>query len=339
MRNIPIIESLHNIDTETLTQFMTHGFCYVNIAKEEVAFSSLQRLYEKAILFYRQPEEEKNKVALNEETFEGYKDRENNETKQSVKQLYFRPENPIGPFKQHATATDIETVRKLCKDKIVANLLKRILAHLSLEQHYDDIYRMDFSSVSFPYYPENAKKTSIEGLAAHKDFGIFTVLWVTKPGLEVLMEKEWVAIDPKPGYILVNTGYCLELMTGNQVKSAPHRVVLPKEERLSIGIFFEGPQHQAVTDLTTGKVLFNNYQNYLQAQFSRHYDPDTSTASSQPSIENNLPESDDDVKGKKALISTGFFSGEKEETDIAQNTTISSGPSEFTTLGNHFEPL
>jgi isopenicillin N synthase-like dioxygenase len=52
------------------------------------------------------------------------------------------------------------------------------------------------------------------GCAPHKDTGFVTVPYTEQPGLEVFRDREWVLIDPVPGYFIVNFGRSFEILTG-----------------------------------------------------------------------------------------------------------------------------
>lgn len=54
---------------------------------------------------------------------------------------------------------------------------------------------------------------------AHTDYGMLTILATDeKPGLQVWMDNNWVAIPPKQGHLIINLGDMLH----RQVASAAH---------------------------------------------------------------------------------------------------------------------
>ncbi|NRN30780.1 isopenicillin N synthase family oxygenase [Photorhabdus heterorhabditis] len=92
------------------------------------------------------------------------------------------------------------------------------------------------------HYRPNRQKP---GAPAHKDTGFITVLFCEQPGLEALINDQWMSIEPIEGYFLINFGGTLELLTKNlpiKVNAVLHRVKQcefnPKlEDRYSFAAF------------------------------------------------------------------------------------------------------
>lgn len=78
------------------------------------------------------------------------------------------------------------------------------------------------------------------GLGAHSDLQIFTILWQSDRGLQVLnKDNEWVWALPVPGTLVVNIGDFLMRLTNDRLKSTVHRVVQHGEvDRYSMPFFF-----------------------------------------------------------------------------------------------------
>ena len=91
-------------------------------------------------------------------------------------------------------------------------------------------------------YPGTHEPEPQQGVGAHKDSGVLTLLWVEpgKGGLQVERNGEWVSAPPVPGAFVVNIGELLEYATGGYLKATNHRVISPRapEERISIPFFF-----------------------------------------------------------------------------------------------------
>lgn len=89
-------------------------------------------------------------------------------------------------------------------------------------------------------YP--GRKERGQGVGAHKDPGMLTLLMVepSKEGLQVEHQGEWIDAPPVPGAFVVNIGELLEHATDGYLKATMHRVVAPaaQEERLSVPFFF-----------------------------------------------------------------------------------------------------
>lgn len=77
-----------------------------------------------------------------------------------------------------------------------------------------------------------------EGLAKHRDFGQFTILFADLPGLEVMIEDRWLALDPITGYFVVFFGKALENSINDSKKliAAWHRVRKLETDRISFAI-------------------------------------------------------------------------------------------------------
>ena len=98
-------------------------------------------------------------------------------------------------------------------------------------------------------YPGRDVAESDQGVGAHKDGGLVTVLLQdTTPGLRVRTEDGvWLNAPPLEGSFVINTGELLELATNGFVKADVHDVVAPPAgvERFSIP-FFLGARFDAV---------------------------------------------------------------------------------------------
>jgi len=81
-----------------------------------------------------------------------------------------------------------------------------------------------------------------QGVGAHKDSGVLTLLWVEpgKGGLQVQRDGEWVDAPPVPGAFVVNIGEMLEYATGGYLIATNHRVISPRlpDDRISVPYFF-----------------------------------------------------------------------------------------------------
>jgi len=111
---------------------------------------------------------------------------------------------------------------------------------------FDDAY----DGLSSPHlkivrYPGKSGDSDKQGVGAHKDLGVLTLLYVEdgKGGLQVEYEGEWIDAPPVPGAFVVNIGEMLEVATNGYLKATSHRVISPAagEERISLP-FFYGPR-------------------------------------------------------------------------------------------------
>jgi isopenicillin N synthase-like dioxygenase len=91
-------------------------------------------------------------------------------------------------------------------------------------------------------YPGVTKNMPSQGVGAHKDLGVLTLLYVEsgKEGLQVELDGEWIDAPPMEGAFVVNIGEMLEIATQGYLKATLHRVVSPsgQSDRISIPFFF-----------------------------------------------------------------------------------------------------
>ncbi|PJJ70861.1 isopenicillin N synthase-like dioxygenase [Diaminobutyricimonas aerilata] len=110
-----------------------------------------------------------------------------------------------------------------------------------------DAFDEAFADHPFPMlkivrYPGREEGPKAQGVGAHRDGGVLTLLLVErgKGGLQVEHEGEWIDAPAVPDAFVVNIGEMLELATGGYLKATLHRVVSPAagDDRISIPFFF-----------------------------------------------------------------------------------------------------
>lgn len=81
-----------------------------------------------------------------------------------------------------------------------------------------------------------------QGVGAHKDLGVLTLLYVEegKDGLQVEKDGQWIDAPPIPRAFVVNIGELLESATDGYLKATLHRVESPAggSDRISIPFFY-----------------------------------------------------------------------------------------------------
>ena len=91
-------------------------------------------------------------------------------------------------------------------------------------------------------YPGSTAPEPAQGVGAHKDSGVLTLLWIEpgKGGLQVERDGAWVDAPPVPGAFVVNIGELLEYATQGYLIATNHRVVSPRypDDRISVPFFF-----------------------------------------------------------------------------------------------------
>ncbi|WP_040163374.1 isopenicillin N synthase family dioxygenase [Microbacterium gorillae] len=126
---------------------------------------------------------------------------------------------------------------------VARKLLRAWALALGAEENYFDRHFGEPSTLTkIVRYPGTEDPTPQQGVGAHKDSGVLTLLWVEpgKGGLQVRRDGEWVDAPPVPGAFVVNIGELLEYATGGYLTATDHRVISPRfpDERISVPFFF-----------------------------------------------------------------------------------------------------
>ena len=90
-------------------------------------------------------------------------------------------------------------------------------------------------------YPGKSDPEPKQGVGAHKDSGVLTLLLVEegKGGLQVEKDGSWIDAPAIPGAFVVNIGELLEYATDGYLKATVHRVISPQlgTDRISVPFF------------------------------------------------------------------------------------------------------
>lgn len=152
----------------------------------------------------------------------------------------------IGPNLWPAAQPELKDVVTEWHDHLtgVARKLLRAwaLALGAEEQYFDRHFGDPQTLIKIVRYPGKDDPTPQQGVGAHKDSGVLTLLWVEpgKGGLQVERDGEWVDAPPVPGAFVVNIGELLEYATQGYLRATNHRVISPRfpDERISVPFFF-----------------------------------------------------------------------------------------------------
>ncbi|MDN3495557.1 2-oxoglutarate and iron-dependent oxygenase domain-containing protein [Planococcus sp. APC 4015] len=110
------------------------------------------------------------------------------------------------------------------------------------EGYFDQHFGEPSTLLKIVKYPGKSDPTPQQGVGAHKDSGVLTLLWVEpgKGGLQVQRDGEWVDAPTVPGAFVVNIGEMLEYATQGYLIATNHRVISPKapDHRISVPFFF-----------------------------------------------------------------------------------------------------
>lgn len=100
-------------------------------------------------------------------------------------------------------------------------------------------------------YPGRDVTAADQGVGAHKDAGLITLLLQDdRGGLQVETAQGWMDVPPRAGSFVINIGELLELASDGYLRATMHRVITPPAgvERISAA-FFLGARLDAVVPL------------------------------------------------------------------------------------------
>ncbi|CAB4310749.1 unnamed protein product [Prunus armeniaca] len=109
------------------------------------------------------------------------------------------------------------------------------------------------------------------GLPGHTDCNLITVLLQDDvPGLQVLRNGKWVAVNPIPNTFIVNIGDMMQVISNDKYKSVLHRAVVNcNSERISIPTFY-CPSPDAVIGPAKDLISHDQpamYRNFTYAEY------------------------------------------------------------------------
>jgi isopenicillin N synthase-like dioxygenase len=136
---------------------------------------------------------------------------------------------------------------------VLTQLMRAFAAALGQpEDALESLYRDEpHYLVKLIRYPGRDTTGSDQGVGAHKDAGLLTLLLQDEHGgLQVETPEGWLDVEPRPGTFVVNIGELLELASDGYLRATLHRVVVPSvgAERISVA-FFLGARLDATVPL------------------------------------------------------------------------------------------
>lgn len=131
---------------------------------------------------------------------------------------------------------------------VAEKLLNAFLVALGLPAHALDelIGAPRNHRLKIIHYPGQPKGASDQGVGAHKDGGLLTLLQQDSVGgLQVETPEGWIDVPPRENAFVINIGEMLELATNGYLRANVHRVVSPQPgvDRYSIAYFFSPSLH------------------------------------------------------------------------------------------------
>ncbi|KAK9035716.1 hypothetical protein V6N11_077748 [Hibiscus sabdariffa] len=178
------------------------------------------------------------------------------------------PTNP--PSFREDTAEYCNNTRRLA-----LRLLEAISESLDLEKdHINSALGKHAQHMAINYYPPCPEPELTYGLPGHADPNAITILLQDGvPGLQVLKNGKWIAVNPIPYTFIVNIGDQIQVLSNDRYKSVLHRAVVNcKAERISIPTFY-CPSPDAM--IRAAPQLINPVQHpsiYRNFTYSEYYD-------------------------------------------------------------------
>ncbi|XP_054782214.1 protein DMR6-LIKE OXYGENASE 2-like [Prosopis cineraria] len=120
-------------------------------------------------------------------------------------------------------------------------LLEAISESLGIEKDYiNKALGQHGQHMALNYYPPCPEPELTYGLPSHADPNVITLLLQDDvPGLQVLKDGKWLAVNPIPNTFTVNIGDQIQVISNGRYKSVLHRAVVNSEkERMSIPTFY-----------------------------------------------------------------------------------------------------
>ncbi|EXC02138.1 Hyoscyamine 6-dioxygenase [Morus notabilis] len=159
---------------------------------------------------------------------------------------------------------------------LVLRLLEAISESLGLNVGYiENALGRHGQHMAMNYYPPCPQPDLTYGLPGHTDPNLITVLLQDDvPGLQVLRNGNWVAVNPIPNTFIVNIGDQMQVISNDRYKSVLHRAVVNcNKERISIPTFY-CPSPDAIVE--PAKHLINEdepavYRSFTYAEFYKKF--------------------------------------------------------------------
>jgi isopenicillin N synthase-like dioxygenase len=278
-----------------------HGFFHlINHGIDSKLISSL---FEQTKLLFQLPTEEKAKIdKKNSSVFRGYTDFNNEtlnpkvQTQPDTKEGFYAakhvdetspeygkdtfqgpnqyPNKELLPHFREVVDKYYEEMLKLCTGflKYMAVVLKISLSDLQAK------FNNPVALVRLLHY--NERKSDIQkGIMAcgdHSDYGLMTFLLTDGvPGLEVLIDGQWIEVEHVEGAFVVNLADMLERFSNGKVRSTKHRVINKLgKERYSIPFFYEPnsstvvePLNSFVDEKNPAKYPPVKYEDYIRMKY------------------------------------------------------------------------
>jgi isopenicillin N synthase-like dioxygenase len=268
--NLPVLD-LSELDRgpESAARFRddlrtaTHEVGFFYLTGTGIPAELEERLHRAAIDFFALPEEDKLAIEnVKSPHFRGYTRVGGERTQGKVD---WREQIDIGPEREAETDPEAPDFARLTGPNLwpaaqpelreivdewqdyLIGIARKLLRAWALalgaeESYFDQHFGEPSTLLKIVKYPGKEDPTPQQGVGAHKDSGVLTLLWVEpgKAGLQVEKDGAWVDAPTVPGAFVVNIGEMLEYATQGYLIATNHRVISPKApaNRISVPFFF-----------------------------------------------------------------------------------------------------
>ena len=260
----------------------THDYGFFYLVGHGVPVELQQKIIQTARAFFDLPEADKMAIEnLKSPHFRGYTRVGGELTQGKVdwrEQIDIGPERPAlpldtgladyfrleGPNQWPTALPELKDVVNQWHEELTSVALRLMQAwavSLGADEHvFDEAFAKNSSTlIKIVRYPGKSDPTPVQGVGAHKDSGVLTLLFVepTKDGLQVEKDGEWIDAPPIDGAFVVNIGELLEVATDGYLKATVHRVISPRigDDRISIPFFYSPALDGTIPVLTLPESL------------------------------------------------------------------------------------
>ncbi|KAL3742802.1 hypothetical protein ACJRO7_018158 [Eucalyptus globulus] len=157
--------------------------------------------------------------------------------------------------------------------ELALKLLEAISESLGLEREYiSKNLGKHGQHMAMNYYPPCPQPELTYGLPGHTDQNLITILLQDDvPGLQVLRDGKWIAVNPIPNTFIVNIGDQMQVISNDKYKSILHRAVVNCDrERISIPTFY-CPSPEALIGPAQGLIDHDNPAVYRSFTYEEYY--------------------------------------------------------------------
>ncbi|KAJ6677451.1 PROTEIN DOWNY MILDEW RESISTANCE 6 [Salix viminalis] len=126
------------------------------------------------------------------------------------------------------------------------------------------------------FYPPCPEPELTYGLPAHTDPNALTILLqdLMVPGLQVLKDGKWVAVDPHPDAFVINIGDQLQALSNGRYRSVWHRAITNTDKaRMSVASFLCPCDNALITppEALTGDGTGAIYRDFTYAEYYKKF--------------------------------------------------------------------